>query len=89
MKRGSATERREFLWNGECNRALGIYRPCVCATCSQGRLGAGYLSYSDALGFGFTIWIKDEEVFRALRMALQGTELEIAATADDGSAGPL
>jgi hypothetical protein len=61
----------DFIWiNGEKNRQLSVYRPCPCAACSKNCKGVGYLSFSDASGRGFTIWLEDERVFRALKSAL-------------------
>ncbi len=58
---------KESVWkDGERNRPLGVYRPCPCGVCSQGRQGVGYLSFSDDKGRGITIWIEDEKVFRKL-----------------------
>jgi hypothetical protein len=39
--------------------------------CSRGRRGVGYISWSDADGRGFTIWIDDEEIFRMTERALK------------------
>ena len=64
-------ESAEVIWNGERNRQLNAYRPCSCGVCSKGRKGVGYLSFSNANGRGFTIWIEDERVFRRLRRALR------------------
>lgn len=61
---------RESIWNGERNRPLNVYRPCSCIECSANREGVGYLSYSDAGGNGFTLWIEDEAVFRQAQRAL-------------------
>lgn len=62
----------DFVWNnGERSRQLGLYRPCPCGTCSKGRKGVGYLSFSDARGSGLTVWLEDAQVFRRLRRALQ------------------
>jgi hypothetical protein len=61
----------DFIWNsGEKNRQLAVYRPCPCGTCSIARKGIGYLSFSDAKGEGFTIWLANEEVFERLNGAL-------------------
>lgn len=57
----------EFIWKGEANRQFGAYRPCKCGVCSRDRKGVGYLSFSDANGNGFTIWIKREKIFQRLR----------------------
>lgn len=65
MREGS-----EFIWNGERNRQLSVYRPCPCGVCSKNHKGVGYLSSSDTNGLGFTIWIGDERVLRALRRGL-------------------
>jgi hypothetical protein len=61
----------DFAWDGERNRQLDAYRACSCGVCSENRKGVGYLSFSDANGRGFTIWIEHEEVFRKLRRALK------------------
>jgi len=65
MSRGT-----DFVWKGEKNRRLGVYRACSCAVCSKNRKGVGFISFSGASGRGFTIWIEHEEVFRELREAL-------------------
>jgi hypothetical protein len=63
-------EVREFLWEDqEQNRPLAVHQPCPCGSCM--RLGAGYISGSDAAGRGFTVWIDDEEVFDRLRVAFR------------------
>jgi hypothetical protein len=64
-------ESADIIWIGEKNRQLGVYRACPCGVCEKSRLGIGYLSFSDANGHGFTIWIEDEKVFRRLRHALR------------------
>ena len=65
-------ERTDFIWNdGEKNRQLKVYLPCPCGTCSSTRQGVGYLSFSDANGHGFTVWIQNEQVFLRLRSALR------------------
>lgn len=64
-------ENSALLWNGERDRKLGAYRPCPCGICSKSRKGVGYLSFSDANGRGFTIWLESETVFRSLRNALR------------------
>jgi len=66
-----------FAWDGERNRQLNVYRPCRCGICLENRMGVGYLSFSDANGRGFTIWIDDELIFRKLRNALRITERTI------------
>jgi len=63
--------RGDFVWYGEKNRQLDVYRPCPCGTCSKNGNGVGYLSFSDATGKGLTVWIGEEEVFRSLRNALK------------------
>jgi len=71
-------EGTDYVWNnGERNRRLSVYRPCPCGTCWRGQQGVGYLSFSDASGRGFTIWIQNERVFQRLRRALgvSGTEI--------------
>ena len=85
------TKKREFMWNGERNRALGVDRPCACGTCSRGTCGVGYLSYSDASGLGFTIWVEDERIFQALRRALRRVGLEVTTgeRADDSGFRPV
>jgi len=60
-----------IVWRGERNRQLDVYRACPCSVCSKSREGVGYLSFSDASGRGFTIWIEDEKVFRRLRHAIR------------------
>ena len=65
-------ESADFVWNnGERNRQLGVYRPCLCGTCSSIRKGVRYLSFSDTAGRGFTIWLENEEVCRRLSSALR------------------
>lgn len=61
----------DLAWNGEKNRRLDVYRPCRCGVCSEGTRGVGYLSFSDANGHGFTVWIQNEKVFRRLKFALR------------------
>lgn len=62
----------DFVWNnGERNRQFNVYRPCPCGTCSSTRKGVGYLSFSDAHGRGFTIWVENEEVFQRLNSTLR------------------
>lgn len=61
----------EFTWKGERNRPLDVYRPCSCGTCSATQNGIGYLSFSDGDGWGFTVWLEDEEVFLMLKAALE------------------
>lgn len=58
----------QFVWEGEENRPLRLYRPCSCG-CDErnGEKGVGYLSGSNARGEGFTVWIEDEEVFQRLK----------------------
>jgi hypothetical protein len=60
-----------FIWKGERNRQLAVYRQCQCNVCSKSSRGVGYLSFSDANGDGFTVWIEDEIVFRRLKTALR------------------
>jgi hypothetical protein len=64
-------ESAEVAWSGERSRPLNAYRPCPCGVCSKGRKGVGYLSFSNANGRGFTVWLEDETVFRRLRRALR------------------
>ena len=61
----------DFTWDGERDRNLSVYRPCSCGVCRENRKGVGYLSFSDANGRGFTIWIENEQVFRRLSRALR------------------
>jgi len=61
----------DFVWKGEKDRRLSVYRPCACGVCTANRKGVGYLSFSDEDGNGFTIWIQREQVFRKLRSALR------------------
>jgi hypothetical protein len=68
-------ESRDFAWVGEKNRELNVYRVCRCGVCSSSRAGVGYLSFSDSDGNGFTIWIKEEEVFRRLRRAINSVKV--------------
>jgi len=60
----------EFVWDGEKSRQLDVYRPCPCGVCSKNCRGVGYLSFSNANGRGFTVWIQEEKVFRKLKCAL-------------------
>ena len=55
-----------FVWKGEHNRPLNLYRPCHCVTCKKSQRGVGYLSVSDSNGRGMTVWIQDESAFRRL-----------------------
>ena len=64
-------EGAELVWKGERNRQLNVYRVCPCGVCQGIRRGVGYLSFSDANGRGFTIWIEDEMLFRGLKRALR------------------
>jgi hypothetical protein len=64
-------ESADIVWNGEKNRPLDVYRACPCGVCSKNRKGVGYVSFSDANGRGFTIWLENEKVFRRLRGALR------------------
>lgn len=66
-------EGTDLIWKGERNRRLAVYRPCQCNVCSKSSRGVGYLSFSDADGNGFTVWIEDEKVFRRLKSALNLT----------------
>lgn len=68
--------RADFIWKGERNRQLGVYRPCRCRVCSKNRRGVGYLSFSDGNGSGFTVWIENEMVLRRLRTALRLTKYD-------------
>ena len=58
---------QQFTWRGEENRKFRLQRPCVCG-CDErdGYHGVGYLTGSDALGRGVTVWITDEDVYQAL-----------------------
>jgi hypothetical protein len=64
-------ESGDVIWKGERNRQLAVYRPCQCSACSKSSRGVGYLSFSDANGNGFTVWIENEMVFRRLKTALR------------------
>jgi|SRR5271170_8002703 len=64
-------ESADLIWKGERNRLLDVYRPCECCVCSKSSKGVGYLSFSDTNGNGFTVWIKDETIFRRLATALR------------------
>jgi hypothetical protein len=66
LKRGS-----DFIWYGERNRRLDVYRPCPCGGCSKHHRGIGYLSSSDAKGRVFWVLIEDEEVFQRLALELK------------------
>ena len=49
-----------------------INRPCSCGCDARdGVRGVGYLSGSDAGGNGFTLWIKDEAMYRRLAAMLR------------------
>ena len=58
---------RVVIWNGQHNRLLSLYRPCVCG-CDErnGKHGVGYISASDGDGRGFTLWIEEEKTFKRL-----------------------
>lgn len=46
-------------WKGERGRPLQFARPCSCGCdAREGKHGAGYITGSDAEGFGFTLWVK-------------------------------
>ena len=61
----------QFVWVGEENRRLKLYRPCPCGCDSrEGEKGVGYISGSNEKGEGVTIWIEDEEVFRRLQVLM-------------------
>ena len=68
-----------FAWKGERNRPLGMYRPCPCNVCLEARRGVGYLSWSDAKGHGFTMWVESEKVFRMMRRALKAVIIDVEA----------
>lgn len=63
----------DFIWVGEKNRQLNVYRACRCGVCAKSSAGVGYLSVSDSDGNGVTIWIREEEVFQRLRRAINCT----------------
>jgi len=65
----------QWIWKGEANRPLAIYRPCDCGCdCREGILGVAYVSASDNDGNGFTIWIEDEWVYKRFKFALNGSK---------------
>ena len=65
--------RNQYIWKGEPNRSLALYRPCACGCDSRDRLkSVGYLSGSDDDGNGFSIWIEDERIYRGLEAMLGG-----------------
>jgi len=68
--------RCDFVWDGERNRELSVYRPCSCGICSKGRRGVAYLSSSNASGQGFTIWIENEEVVKRLTGSFQNISVD-------------
>lgn len=52
-------------WIGEKHRPLQVVRPCRCRCEDRdGHRGVGYITGSNARGHGFTLWLKDERVFR-------------------------
>lgn len=63
--------KNQFIWVGERERPLRLYRPCSCG-CDyrDGNKGIGYLSGSNQEGVGFTIWIESEEVFGILQKVM-------------------
>ena len=61
----------DIVWDGERNRQLNVCRACPCGVCSKNRKGVGYLSFSDAHGRGFSMWLENEEVFQRLSNALR------------------
>ena len=66
--------KEQFTWtNGERNRPLQICRPCPCGCDARdnGAKGVGYLTASDEKGDGFTVWIKEENVYDALEEYLR------------------
>ena len=66
--------KEQFTWtNGERNRPLQICRPCPCGCDARdnGAKGVGYLTASDEKGDGFTVWIKEEDVYDVLEKYLR------------------
>ena len=58
----------QFIWDGEQDRPFTLARPCECGCDNRdGDKGVGYLTGSDKDGKGFTLWIEDEQVFRAIQ----------------------
>ncbi len=68
-------KKKEITWVGEKNRPLSLRRPCSCG-CDErdGKKGVGYLTGSTPLGNGFSIWIKSEKVYQAIRKVLRQKE---------------
>jgi len=64
---------KQFTWQGEKKRPLSLKRPCSCGCDTrEGHDGVGYLTGSDKDGDGFTVWIKEEEVFQAIALVMSG-----------------
>ncbi len=67
---------KQFTWQGEKNRPVKLSRNCGCGCTTRGGVkGVGYISGSNYAGEGFTIHIEEEEVFRAIAIALGQVEL--------------
>lgn len=55
------------FWKGDTGRAPRVQRPCECGCdMRDGVKGVGYLTGSDNKGNGFTVWITDEKLFKAM-----------------------
>ncbi len=52
-----------ITWNGDEDRALGVYRYCDCGTCQRAKPGGavGYLTGSTPNGDGFSATLYSEE----------------------------
>jgi len=50
------------MWNGEQDRSLKVERFCSCGTCQAAKPdgAVGYLTGSDTMGRGFTVYLWDE-----------------------------
>lgn len=56
------------FWNGEKNRPLQVCRPCPCGCDDRdGIKGIGYLTGSNQVGAGFTIWFASEKSFQKVQ----------------------
>lgn len=62
-------------WKGSASKAPIIKRPCVCG-CDfrEGVKGVGYIIGSDEKGNGFTIWIKDERLYKIIEKSFRSAK---------------
>lgn len=60
----------EYTWRGEPNKPLTLSRPSS-DELRHGCEGVGYLTASDVRGYGFTIWIQNDTVFRQVSLVMK------------------